>query len=348
MRQFLLSADYHLRLTNSCGVIVNGQNSRLTDELKILSGMVNDAIIRKIDGFIILGDIFDKINPSEKLRKIFLRTVILPLLKEKITVFILMGNHDTNFEVVSFETEAELANVLSEGSIVFITEPQIIDFGDCSIYFVPFGFPIPKDNEGCQILLGHHGIKGKETGVGVIQRKGAEEIEENDFKQFKIAWFGHYHKPQDNYIGSPIKWDFGERLDEKRYILLEADNGEFQTTFIPIEDRRFIQLEFTEKDQITEKDVEGIKDSVIKLVFRGSSLWIKSLNTLEIKKNYEKAGAHKVLTHPIVEDVERISLIKIEEADSHDVILKKYIDKQEISENLKQLGLDIFRNVQQS
>lgn len=345
MTKFYLSADYHLRLTNSCGVVINGQNSRLTDELKILSNMVNNAILDKIGIFIIAGDIFDKINPSEKLRKIFLRTVILPLIKAEITIVILMGNHDTNFEVVSFETEAELANALSVGSIMFITQPEIVDFVDCSIYFVPFGFPIPKDNEGCQILIGHHGIKGAETGVGVITRRGAEEIDRSSFSSFKMAWFGHYHKPQDNYIGSPMKWDFGERLDNKRYIRITADNGHVTWENIDIEDRQFIQFVFTEKDTIV---IEEVKDAVVKLVFEGSKLWVKSLNIPEIKRNFEKAGAHKVLTDTKIIDTERVSLIKIEEADSHDIILKKFIDKQDISENLKQLGLDIFKNVQQN
>jgi DNA repair exonuclease SbcCD nuclease subunit len=343
MIRFYLSADYHLRLTNSCGFMIDGVNSRLSDELKILSEMVNNAISHQINGFIIAGDIFDKINPSEKLRKIFLRTVIIPLIKAKITVFILMGNHDTNFDVVSFETEAELANVLLEDSIVFITEPKIIDFGDCSIYFVPFGFDIPVNNEGCQVIIGHHAIKGTETGVGVITRKGSVEVETSAFQHFQLAFFGHHHKPQQYYIGSPIRWDFGERLDDKRYLLLEADNKEFKVTSIPIEDRRFVQLVFTEKDYGKEITSEMVANAVVKLVFEGESLWVKSIDVNAIKRQCEKAGAHKVFHEFKVAKVKKNLLIDIKDTDSHEDVIVKYAEKQQIEQSLLDIGLKLFR-----
>ena len=104
--KIIISTDYHLRTEDPAGISINGVNSRLLDRINSLSIVVNYAIENKADFFFILGDIFNKINPIEKLRTLFVATVINPLILNGIPIVIVPGNHDTNFDVTSFQTEA--------------------------------------------------------------------------------------------------------------------------------------------------------------------------------------------------------------------------------------------------
>ena len=159
MSGYYISADYHLKTVDKCGITVNGQNSRLLDKTKSLSTIVQSAIDNKSDGFFFLGDIFDKINPSEKLRRLFVSTVIAPLVSNGIKIIILRGNHDTNFDISSFESEAMLAEAIQPGLITFITEPTEIEFPDFLGVFIPYGIKPAKGRFGKEaILFGHHGI----------------------------------------------------------------------------------------------------------------------------------------------------------------------------------------------
>lgn len=127
-------SDLHLRLTDSMGVMENGLNSRLSDRLASCGTAIEVATSSKSDVFIIDGDIFDKINPPEKLRKLFIKHVVAPLINFNIPIIINVGNHDTNFDIVSFESEVELLESISNSYIKLIREPEIVEFADGRIY----------------------------------------------------------------------------------------------------------------------------------------------------------------------------------------------------------------------
>lgn len=353
--KFLISGDYHLKLVDSLGITVAGVNSRLTDRINSLTKVVNTAIEKQCDGFIILGDIFDKINPSEKLRKIFVKTVISPLIENEIPIIILMGNHDTNNDVVSFETEALLASKFKADSILFITKPETITIpvGDSDktkdLLFLPYGYKYPEDTK-VDYCFAHHGLSGAETGVGVIFRTG-EEGNIEDFKQCPATFSGHYHKSQVligktgnrfMYAGSINRWDFGERLDEKQCILLDTDIDEWE--FIPVPDREFKQFNIVEGSSY--ETTENIENCIVKLVFEGTLLWYSSLDIAKIKNSYEKLKPHKVIVAKALSTVDSgKNILGLVESDSDEDIIKKYAKQEKIDKQILQQGLDIFNSV---
>ena len=338
-------------MVDPLGISVDGVNSRLLDRRRLLKDIVNYTIENRADGFIFLGDIFDKINPIEKLRTFFIEDVISPLMQNEIPIILLAGNHDTNYDIVSFQTEAKLLSSLTKFSsipISLIIEPCVIDFGDWSGYFVPYGFNIPTESDGCEILFGHHGIKEAETGAGVLERQG-EQLEAKDFKAFNTVLLGHYHKPQQIsyggkdiwYVGSPGIWDMSERLDKKRFLDIEITNGSLhKIDSIPLNDRKFLRLDIKEGESW--ETTEDIKDAIVQLYFRGSKEWLKSLDFQRIKRNYEELEPHKVFF-----DTEAISkgsknLINVQENVSEDKIIEEYMKKGNFDKALLPLGLKIF------
>ena len=346
MIKMVMVSDIHLKQTDAWGVLENGMNSRLRDRLTSLNTAIAYAIEAKADIFYIGGDIFDKLNPSEKLRQHFVNSLV-PLLEANISIISLVGNHDTNFDVSNFGAESSIVNSIKKDAIVFINTPTVLDLGEIKAYFVPYGAEIPKDSEGCQVLFGHCGVAGAETGVGVIQRDG-EDIDKKSFNSFKFAFLGHYHKPQKIlggsfeiiYSGSLNNWDMSERYDEKRFLEIRFENGKTSWQSISIPDRRFMQFDFKEGESWELKD--NIKDSCVKVVFHGSKEWIKALDIDSIKRAYEGWNAHKVSIAIDVEDTKKLGALEINETDTEIDIIERYAREKKIGKELLDIGLKIF------
>jgi len=94
--------DYSYGRTDSA----TGLNTRLLDFLKNLDQSVDFAIERRADAFVIVGDIYRQKHPSSKIRKQFVPR-IKRLIKKKIRVILMTGNHDMT-------TSADGAHALSE------------------------------------------------------------------------------------------------------------------------------------------------------------------------------------------------------------------------------------------
>jgi len=94
--------DYSYGRTDSA----TGLNTRLLDFLKNLDQAVDFAIEKRVNVFIIVGDIYRQKHPSSKIRKQFVPR-IKKLIKKKIRVILMTGNHDMT-------TSADGAHALSE------------------------------------------------------------------------------------------------------------------------------------------------------------------------------------------------------------------------------------------
>ena len=89
--------DIHLRMSEKYGRYDSstGLNTRLTEKLNYLKKAIYDFIQQNVSHVVFLGDIFDTINPSERLRSLFFDLVGI-LLRDNISVFIILGNHEVN------------------------------------------------------------------------------------------------------------------------------------------------------------------------------------------------------------------------------------------------------------
>jgi len=161
----VITSDLHIRSVDKYGKInPEGLNTRLQDRLDNINKSINYAIEHEADYWICLGDVFDKINPAEMLRDKFIKT-ISPLIEHNISIIILIGNHDTDFKVHSFMTEAKLLNTLDSKAITIISEPVTMKLKGVECLFIPF----TDDDDAITALLkkykkkivfGHFGVNG--------------------------------------------------------------------------------------------------------------------------------------------------------------------------------------------
>jgi len=351
--KILITSDLHLKLTDANGIIENGLNSRLKDNLSILDTMAKSTIDNHIDVVVIAGDIFDKINPSEKLRKLFVDHFVSPLIKNNIGLIILMGNHDTNLDTVSFESEISILNSAGYDGIVLIREVSVLEFNGKKAVFIPYGMESQIDEENKErisYIFGHAGIKDAITGVGVKKRDG-EEINKNVFRNYIYSFQGHYHKPQIikvgnciiYYIGSTQVRDYGEREDIKRYLILDTETDKVESVIL--QDRKFIQVDIEEKTNTHYEDLlkkYEIKDNLVNLRFVGTEIWLKTQKFNEIKKLVESFGCHKVMiTSKIIQDKNKIE-ISLEGNQNEQEIIVEYAKKKKLDEETIQFGLEVF------
>ena len=284
-------ADLHLKLNEPLGKIQGNLNTRTRDKLAILQRVCNIAVEKKVDFVFFSGDMFDRLNPPERLRKYFIKA-IMSLIKNKIPIYWIIGNHETDMHSSNFMAIKDLIDPLH-----IINEIDSFNLEGWHFVMVP---SLYYDNEIVQILdklnkertllFGHW--ETKEALVGEEEFRYHDGISANNYKGFKRVYLGDFHKYQryDNwmYVGSLCKKTFSERSDAKGFIytLFDSETGDITDNFIQVPDRKFIQIE----------DVDNInlntKDAVVKLVFKTKESWIDK-NTI-VKELYN-SGAHKVI-----------------------------------------------------
>jgi len=259
----------------------SGLNSRLLDFLRNLDQTVNFAIEKKVDAYIIAGDIYRVKHPNSKIRKQFVPR-IKTLLKNNIRVILLTGNHDMT-------TSADGAHALSEmeelceliDELEVYSRLKVLKLGDTELYLLPFvnrgienlateqdfiKFQKDKIQEfndltnkskaKYKLFFGHFGTDQSVVGASFDLDMSANENENmiplsifDDGKWTKV-YLGHIHKHQEfneisRHVGSIGRVDFAEEKEEKGFYFYEDGNDEF----IEINDRQFktYKLDLTEE-----------------------------------------------------------------------------------------------------
>jgi len=294
-------ADLQLRLQEKYGVSEKGVNSRLTDKLKILEGAVSRALENSHDMFIIGGDIFEKINPPDKLRKLFL-DCIKPLFG-KIPIFIIIGNHDTDNTNHPWTGEQYISNSNPDFQNVFVIDkPQAFNIHNTNFSLIPW----PRNNEELiktlltinkqSIILGHFPIRGAKASTELKLWEGPNSAM---LEPFIYTILGHYHifqyTDQYVYVGSPARVDMSEKDYVKGYLEFTISNEEFSWFIIESNDRKFLNLSYTEPEIIKLPPDEEVDGAIVKLTLQGGDKWLNEQKALMISGILRNKGAHNVV-----------------------------------------------------
>jgi len=245
---FIHCADLHLCI-KKYGISdpKTGLNSRVLDDLKQFDKIIDYAINKKIDLFLIAGDVFDKRTPDEIVQREFAKRLRI-LIDNKITTVVLTGNHEG-------VTSTDMAHCLSSIDIIndseylfIVDKPKMVLIKKLkvSILCLPYNktnvFENIKSNvELPIILLGHILVNGAEQN-GHILNNGMSIL---NFKGSDIVYraLGHIHKRQKVgryvYSGSINRINFGDEGDDKGFIHGILNHGKVKTKFIQLESREF-------------------------------------------------------------------------------------------------------------
>lgn len=351
-------ADLHLNVVDPLSHIdaKTGFSIRTLDRFKALQKAIEISIQEGCDYFILGGDIYDKLNPSERLKTAFLHT-ILPY-SDKIKIILFPGNHDGADFTHNYLSEEALLSYIGNPPFKIISEIATLytEGGTEKFMFIPWTTDLNliiekiKEVEPGLVCFGHLEIQGALASTEYVLTSGLHPAL---FDKFKKVLLGHYHKRQRvsqkvSYVGSPIIKDFSELEVEKGFIIYNTNNN--SESFYQLEERKVFNFRISndtldEIDKYLEKNPipEG---SLIKLEFIGTSEWYNEM----AKSIYSYFMEFKPLK------IKRTRITIKEEIKEFDSVLKiqsrieriKEYSKDMNNENLTNLGIKLYQEAENS
>lgn len=259
--KFLHLSDLHL------GKRVN-EFSMLEDQAYILDEIVRTVEEEQPDGVLIAGDVYDKSMPSAEAVQLF-DDFLYQLMKKKVQVFVISGNHDSP-ERVAFggrlmEKSGVHVSPVYNGTVTCVDLED--EYGTVHVYMLPFLKPshvrryFPEaqiesytdairtaleaakvDAAERNLLMTHQFVTGaarsesEEISVG-----GSDNVDASVFEDFDYVALGHLHGPQSveretvRYCGTPLKYSFSEARHVKSVTVVEMlEKGNVVLRTIPL------------------------------------------------------------------------------------------------------------------
>jgi len=221
--KFLYTADIHLS-GYSQDKIVNNLPERLNSIKNVLNEMAEYAVSHDISTFIIGGDILH----GKSLIHALAQSIMLDFFRsyqQQLEFIIIDGNHDLGGRGKG--AVSALKSLDNEPNVMRMEEWQKV--GD--IMFVPYSPDMVKHIKSgkAKFLISHFGLSEGilNSGMSIIS-----DLSINDLAgRYKYVLLGHYHKPQSikredislYYVGSPIQIDWGEKNEEKRFLIVDTE-----------------------------------------------------------------------------------------------------------------------------
>ena len=256
--RYIMTGDLHLSAYSNESV-VQGLPEKIFYTGNTLNHMIFYALKNDISNMIIGGDIFH----SKSILHVVAQSYFLDFIRKNlnITFYIISGNHDMSSR--SGNGVSALKCIDKEPNVKMFHEATVED----SIYYVPWNpekmiDEIRKPPSKVKYLVSHLGLNEAKlnSGISIVSDIGLK-----DLTKYTHCFLSHYHSPQTinnvSYIGSPIQMDWGEKNEEKRFMVLDTETGEIKS--IPTEGyKKHIEIELTaaNKDDIVERSRELIKE----------------------------------------------------------------------------------------
>jgi len=280
-------------------------NSRVSDQVRVLNWILDNAIHRNVDRIIITGDVFEEVKPDNYLVVIFMDW-LHSCSNNGIDVHIIAGNHDLKrigarySSVLDVIESAEIPNVFVYNKIYTLNTPGV------SFTFIPFRdrrsldadtvadaiekierclpfelAEMPYEND--KVLIGHLAFEKSFFTDEIDDLTNELMVPIKMFEGYQHVWMGHVHKPQvlsrknpyAAHVGSMDISDFGETDQQKVVILYDpASKKKFEELHIPSRPLRRIRLEVPKDEEVTEfvlkaienmEQVSSFKSAIVKI-----------------------------------------------------------------------------------
>lgn len=339
-----ICGDLHLKLVEKYGKIESdGINSRLKDKLNLLNEIIDLSIEKDCKAFILLGDIFEHINPSERLRYLFVSKVLNKLIEKGVYVYILVGNHDTDNLIFSLMSEFSVG-VARNWEI--INRSRIIEFeGNCQIEFCPWNSQIQSQKS--DILIAHDFVKGLKTEDNFEIREG---FNLESLQRYNLVILGHCHIFQrfNNIVnlGSPFHIDYNDT--RKKYFMIYSTNN-LEYELVEVNDREFLTYNINSNSELDRFNKP--KNNIIRVRLIGTRSWHKSFDYLSYRKKLLGAGAAFVFFERVyIEGPKKEAMILLSRMTSDLNLIRKRISNTDIKDKktLEKIGIELITQARQN
>ena len=335
--RFTFTADWHLSGYNQDKVDANTNfPERLSGIRSVIIEMIEYSLKNEIKYMIVGGDIFHNKSIIYSVAQSVLLDIIRVYKNGDITFIILPGNHDMSNMTGTGVSATKCLD--HEPNVKTIRRTTKIE----NILLVPWNpiEMIPDIKEGnTDYLIAHLGLNegSLNSGISIVSDIGLK-----DLKQYKRVLLGHYHKPQEIgntiYVGSPLSLDWGEKNEEKRFLIVDTDHHTIES--IPTVDyKKYYEFKINSENQ---KDIiEKVK------LLQNEGHHIKLIRTDDSDLT---EAENEIQTISIIDKREKdITNRGITSGMSGVDKLMRYLEIKEIPEEKKEkyknVGLDIMNSI---
>lgn len=346
------AADAHLGVTRYQKINPDtGLNMRMMDFCNAFDHLVSEVLELRPDLFIFSGDLFDRVNPTNFIRK-YAQDQLRRLSQHAIETFLIPGNHETPR---SRGVKNPLTLYQDIPHVHIELSPFQEEIGTYTLAGVPFTHQpedhIPPPVSGKQnILMLHCVMEGAVWGSERFVEYIEETVKPGLIPPYDYIALGHIHRHQqlDNmvYSGSLERYDFNEKDEEKGFVIYDGD-PEFVP--IPIRDMVDREVDCSGKSafEITEESIavlEDISDKIVRLILKGKmdSLARKDIDFAGIREKAKDAMHFLLKDSTIIEEFEEVKDEEIVYSPQEE--LKRYLEAIEKDEALSE-GLRIIKEI---
>lgn len=281
--------------------------------------IVDYALDEEADVFLIGGDVYDKVNPTNPTRTFFI-SQIKRLVDSDIYVYMIGGNHDVPKMRGEKNTALEIPKSAGLGTAFTGTEElqrDTIEIDGRKICISgksydpaneredPLkGEELPTDGD-LNILLLHASFRGMNVESIVPGMEEQRPIYKSDVEGLDYAALGHFHNhftretEDGTVIGNPGSIDrlsFHEEGDGKGFISLTIDDEECSPDFVEIDARELEteEMEIGEGDGDLNGKIESFleersdREKILRLRLTGS-ISLGQQKSFDVRRVYEKA-----------------------------------------------------------
>ncbi len=224
--KIIWTADLHLSVYSNDKVDpTTGLSERLTGIKNAMHNMAEFALSNNIKNIGIAGDI----NHNKSVIYSLAQSILLDYVRsyKQLFFYIIDGNHDMSTK--SANSVSSLKALDNEGNVDMIHVPKKVE----NMLLVPWHHDalssiIKRNSE--DFLVSHFGLNEAQlsSGISIVS-----DLKLSDLKDYKKCILGHYHKPQEVgnviYCGSLTQLDWGEKHEDKRFLVVDTDNGNIQS-----------------------------------------------------------------------------------------------------------------------
>jgi len=225
--RFIFSADWHLsRYGQDKMEDVSNLPQRLHGIKTSMYQMTDHC--REFDiGTIVIGG--DSLHGKSVIYAIA-QNILLDFFRDNndIQFIVIDGNHDLAGKGAG--ASSALKSIDNEPNVNRI-QGLFARIGD--ILFVPYSYKLTDviKQSDAKVLVSHFGLNEGvlNSGISIVADVGLKDLR----NRYETVLLGHYHKPQEiiepnlsvYYVGSPIQLDWGEKHEEKRFLVVDTDKG---------------------------------------------------------------------------------------------------------------------------
>jgi len=326
-----ITGDWHLSNYNDKTDEASNLPDRLDKIKTAIYNMVSKCTELGIDHIIIAGDLLH----GKSVIYAIAQSVLLDFFRDhKNTKFIIIdGNHDLSGR--GNKVVSALKSIDHEPNVTRISEPLKVG----NIFFVPFMYDLSKviKSNSAKYLISHFGLSEGmlNSGISVVSDISVKDL----IGKYNTVILGHYHKPQEiirddirvYYTGSPIQLDWGEKGDEKRFLILDTETDEVQSILTEGYRKHFaLQINTENKKEIIQKAKE--------LKSQGHNIRLEKVDSVDLKDDIE----FRVIDKTRFDNVTNRGITTSMTTDER---LKKYLEIKQISKDKASKYLSVGLNI---